>query len=158
MSYKNSEGYADPTAGAAMSQIMKEYRENRKQQWQKEDAARNRKRVYVASPYAGDIEKNILDAVRFCRYVIAEGCMPVASHLLYPQVLNDADQEERFLGTMFGLALLKDCREVWFFGSGMSPGMQREYDEAMRLKKKIRCFSENCEEVESCRFLKNSSN
>ena len=24
--FKNSEGYADPTAGSAMSQIMKEYR------------------------------------------------------------------------------------------------------------------------------------
>ena len=83
--------------------------------------------------------------------------MPVASHLLYPQILNDADSEERFLGTMFGLALLKDCREVWFFGSGMSAGMQREYDEAMRLGKKIRFFNENLEEVDSCRFPKNSN-
>ena len=28
--YKNSEGYADPTAGAAMSRIMKEYRQEQK--------------------------------------------------------------------------------------------------------------------------------
>ena len=32
--YKNSEGYADPTAGSAMSQIMKEYRQ--KQKWLKD--------------------------------------------------------------------------------------------------------------------------
>ena len=28
--FKNSEGYADPTAGSAMSQIMKEYRQKQK--------------------------------------------------------------------------------------------------------------------------------
>ena len=28
--FKNSEGYADPTAGSAMSQIMKEYRQQQK--------------------------------------------------------------------------------------------------------------------------------
>ena len=155
MSYKNAEGYADPTAGAAVSRAMKEYKEKRKQQWQRENAARSRMRVYVASPYAGDTENNISAAIRYCRFAIEKDCMPVASHLLYPQMLNDNAPEERLLGTMFGLALLKDCREVWFFGSGMSEGMQREYSEAMRLGKKVRFFTESCEEVEQCIFPRN---
>ena len=30
MRYRNCEGYSDPTAGMAMSRVMKEYRESRK--------------------------------------------------------------------------------------------------------------------------------
>ena len=158
MSYRNNEGYADPTMGSAMSRMMKEYRQQRREQRAKEDDAMNRKRVYMASPYAGDIEANTSSAVNYCKFIIEKGCMPVASHLLYPQMLNDSDPQERFLGTMFGLALLRDCREVWFFGTGMSPGMKREYEEAKRLRLKMRFFDENCEEVESCVFLNSSNN
>ena len=43
--YKNSEGYADPTAGSAMSQIMKEYRQKQKKRY----ADKNRRKIYVAS-------------------------------------------------------------------------------------------------------------
>ena len=31
MGYRNGEGYADPTAGAAMSLVMKEYRQKQRQ-------------------------------------------------------------------------------------------------------------------------------
>ena len=121
--YKNSEGYADPTAGAAMSRIMKEYRQEQKKRY----ADKNRRKVYVASKY--------------CRRVIEEGYMPVASHLLYPQILNDNDPKERELGLLFGLALLRSCDEVWVFGS-VSPGVAQEIEEAKRLKKQIRYFEE----------------
>ena len=49
--YKNSEGYADPTAGLALSHMMKEYRQGQKRRY----ADKNRKKVYVASRYAGDV-------------------------------------------------------------------------------------------------------
>ena len=39
--YKNSEGYADPTAGAAMSRIMKEYRQEQKKRY----ADKNRRKI-----------------------------------------------------------------------------------------------------------------
>ena len=35
--YKNSEDYSDPTAGAAMSSMMKEYRQTRKKVWQRQN-------------------------------------------------------------------------------------------------------------------------
>ena len=53
--YKNSEGYSDPTAGAAMSSMMKEYRQTRKKVWQRQNEMKTRKKVYVASRYAGDV-------------------------------------------------------------------------------------------------------
>ena len=62
--------------------------------------------------------------------------MPIASHLLYPQMLNDSDPQERELGMDFGLALLACCDEVWVFGKP-SPGMEREITEAKRLNKPI---------------------
>lgn len=133
--YKNSEGYADPTAGSAMSQIMKEYRREQKQRY----ADKNRRKVYVASKYAGDVDANVAAAITYCRRVVDEGHMPVASHLLYPQILNDNVPRERELGLLFGLALLRMCDEVWVFGT-ISPGVAQEIDEARRLKKQIRYF------------------
>ena len=135
--YKNSEGYADPTAGSAMSQIMKEYRQKQKKRY----ADKNRRKIYVASRYAGDVDANVAAAITYCRRVIDEGYMPVASHLLYPQILNDNIPEERELGLMFGLTLLRTCDEMWVFGS-VTSGVAREIEEAKRLKKQIRYFEE----------------
>lgn len=67
--------------------------------------------------------------------------MPIASHLLYPQILNDNNPAERELGLSFGLALLQMCDEVWVFGK-VSKGMTSEIEEAKRLKKQIRYFEE----------------
>lgn len=135
--YKNHEGYADPTAGRAMSLIMKEYRQRQKQRY----ADKNRRKVYVASRYAGDVERNVAMAIDYCRRVIDAGYMPVASHLLYPQILNDNDPDERELGLLFGLALLRMCDEVWVFGE-VSEGMAKEIEEAKKLNKKLRMFEE----------------
>lgn len=135
--YKNSEGYADPTAGSAMSQIMKEYRQKQKKRY----ADKNRRKIYVASRYAGDVDANVAAAVTYCRHVVDEGYMPVASHLLYPQILNDNNPEERELGLLFGLSLLAVCDEVWVFGT-VSSGVAQEIEEAKRLKKQIRYFEE----------------
>jgi hypothetical protein len=135
--YKNNEGYSDPTAGAAMSRIMKEYRQEQKKRY----AEKNRRKVYVVSKYAGDVETNTEAAVAYCRRVIDAGYMPIASHLLYPQILNDNDHAERNMGLMFGLALLKLCDEVWVFGS-VSSGMAQEIEEAKRLNKKVTYFEE----------------
>lgn len=129
--YRNSEGYRDPTAGVALIRVMREHKRT-----QRRRAVRQRKMVYVASRYAGDIPANKAAAVRCCRQVIAEGHMPVASHLLYPQLLNDNDPEERELGLTFGLALLGLCDEVWVYGEP-SPGMEREIEEAKQLGKPI---------------------
>ena len=135
--YKNREGYADPTAGQAMSRVMKEYRQKQKKRY----ADKNRRKIYVASRYAGDVDANVRAAIAYCRKVIDKGYMPIASHLMYPAILDDNNKDERELGLMFGLALLALCDEVWVFGA-ISPGMAQEIEEAKRLKKHIRYFKE----------------
>lgn len=133
--YRNSEGYADPTAGAALSRMMKEFRQEQKRRY----ADKNRKKVYVASKYAGDVDANVAAAIGYCRKVIHDGYMPIASHLLYPQILNDNIPAERELGLLFGLALIRICDEVWVFGE-ITSGVAAEIEEAKKLNKQIRYF------------------
>lgn len=137
--YKNSEGYSDPTAGIAMGRMMREYRQEQKEKWRRQHDLKNRSKIYVASKYAGDTQENVANAIRYCRFVIEKKCMPIASHLTYPQMLNDNNPCEREMGLMFGLALLAICDEVWCFGD-ISPDMELEINEAKRLGKKICCF------------------
>ena len=126
--YKNSEGYSCPTEGAAISNLMREYRREQKRKY----ADKNRKKVYVASRYAGDVKVNTEAAASYCRHVIKEGYMPIAAHLMYPLILNDNDPAQRELGMLFGLALLSVCDEVWVSGP-VSYGMEREIREAKKL-------------------------
>lgn len=116
-----------------MSQVMKDYKQKQRLRF----AQKNRRKVYVVSKYAGDVERNVQRAIGYCREVINAGFMPVASHLLYPRILNDSIPAERELGLMFGLALLAVCDEVWVFGE-VSSGMAQEIEEAKHLGKKLR--------------------
>lgn len=146
MGYRNYEGYSDPTAGMAVSLAMKDYRNKQKEKWRQEDEIRSRPKVYIASKYKGNIPVNTGNAVLACRFAVKKGCMPVASHLLYPGILDDGDPEERLIGTMFGLEMLGWCDEVWVITEdkehkAVSEGMEREIREAMKLKKPVKYFS-----------------
>ena len=140
--YKNSEGYADPTAGAAIGKVMKEYRLERREIWRRQTELKERPKVYIVSRYAGDVENNVKAAIRYCRFAIDKQKMPIAAHLLYPQIVDDNDPTEREVGTMYGLALLALCDEVWCFGKTLSAGMEQEIKEAKRLGKPIKYFDE----------------
>ncbi|MBQ9662771.1 MAG: hypothetical protein IJV40_06430 [Oscillospiraceae bacterium] len=140
--YRNHEGYADPTMGSAISRMMAEYRLRRRQCFHD----KNRPRVYIASPYKGDVDANVAAAIRYCRFAIRRGKMPLASHLLYPRILDDDNPKERELGLTFGLVLLGFCDEVWVFGDP-SPGMIGEIHEAENLGKPVRYFTTNMEEI-----------
>ena len=140
--YKNNEGYFDPTAGIAMGQIMKEYKKERREIWQRQIELKERKKVYIVSRYAGDIENNVTSAIRYCRFAIEKKKMPIAAHLLYPQIVDDGNPGEREIGMMYGLALLAICDEVWCFGKELSQGMELEINEAKRLGNPIKYFNE----------------
>lgn len=84
------------------------------------------KLVYIASPFAGDMENNTQKAREYCLSAIEEGVVPVAPHLLYPQFLDDGDPRQRSLGLQAGLDLLARCDELWVCGDEISPGMSRE--------------------------------
>ena len=84
------------------------------------------KLVYIASPYAGDVETNVQFAKAACRYAIGQGATPVAPHLLYPQILADGIPEEREAGLRMGLRVLEACDEIWLCGGRITLGMRVE--------------------------------
>ena len=94
---------------------------------------REERLVYLASPYAGDVEGNVAFAKAACRYAAVSGCTPVAVHLMYPRFLDDRVPKERELGTRMGLRVLAVCDEIWLCGERLSAGMQAEKEEAKRL-------------------------
>jgi len=110
---RNAEGYMDPTAYEAMSLTEKEERALRA----------FRPIIYICSPYAGDIEKNVNAARGYSRFAVDKGFIPFAPHLLFPQFMNDTDPQERELGLFFALLYMPTLRSrpPYGFARAFSP-------------------------------------
>ena len=133
----NSEGYYDPTAYEALLAIEQEAKKDHS----------FRPIVYICSPLAGDIEGNQERAKRYCRFAVAQGYLPLAPHLYFPQFMDDSDTKERNLALFLDIVLLSKCAELWVFGSAVSKGMSIEIERAKRKAQPIRYFTTTCEEV-----------
>ena len=131
------EGYYDPTTYTALSNIEAEERK-----------ARFRPVVYVCSPFSGNLESNVENTRRYCRFAVDSGFVPFAPHLLFPQFMNDAVTEERELALFMGIVMLTKCAELWVFGERISKGMSKEIHKAEARNMLIRYFTTNCEEVQ----------
>lgn len=132
----NAEGYLDLTAYEAMLAIEREAKK-----------AAFRPLVFICSPLAGDVEHNLDQARRYCRFAVMKGAIPLAPHLLFPQFMDDGDKIERNLAVFMGLILLSKCHELWRFGNKISSGMAIELEKAKRLGIPIRHFGGPCAEV-----------
>ena len=87
--------------------------------------------VIVESPFAGDLEGNAAYARRACADCLKRGEVPYASHLFFPQFLDELKPEERELGLTAGYAMWPIARKIVFYTDrGMSSGMQRAYQRA----------------------------
>ena len=109
-----------------------------------------RKLVYIASSLSGDVERNLDFARQACRYAISQDVTPFAPHLLYTQMLNDGDPEERQLGIDMGNQMLELCEELWLCGDRISAGMEGERKLAETLGVPVRQVS--AEEIQSMGF------
>lgn len=98
------------------------------------------KLVYLESPYAGDVEKNIKYARLCMKDSINRGEYPFASHLLYTQenILDDSDPVERTLGIVSGFAFAKLCSKTVIYADlGISNGMMLGIEDAIKNKRTI---------------------
>lgn len=88
-------------------------------------------RVLIESPYAGNVVRNRRYARAAMRDSLYRGEFPFLSHLLYTQVLNDMDPDERALGIAAELnwGRLADATVI-YVDLGISSGMQRGIHEA----------------------------
>lgn len=84
-----------------------------------------RKKVFICSPFRGDMAGNSIKAAGHCRKAYEEGYIPIAPHLLFPQFLKEDSLKERTDGISMGLELLLECDEIWVFGDA-TEGMEQE--------------------------------
>lgn len=95
--------------------------------------------IFVSSPYRGNVERNVELAIEYCRFVIRQGSLPYAPHLLLTRILDDSQEHERRRGMHLGLEMLKLCDGLWAFGP-VSEGMRAEIEMARAEGKPIRFF------------------
>lgn len=81
-------------------------------------------KVIIESPYAGDVERNVEYARQCLLDSLRRGEYPIASHLLYTQVLDDLKPSERHTGIEAGLAWLDVAISTSFT---LTTGIAREW-------------------------------
>jgi hypothetical protein len=93
--------------------------------------------VILESPYAGDVERNLKYARRALFDSIERDEAPLASHLLYTQVLDDTLPHERKKGMELHMHLIRSAPPltpiVAYIDYDISPGMM----EALHLANEI---------------------
>ena len=77
---RNHEGYADPTAHAALTKV---FRQNQF--------------TYICSPYRDNPRVNVMRARQYCKFAVSKGRIPFAPHLYFPQFLSEADEREKVM-------------------------------------------------------------
>lgn len=112
--------------------------------------------VYICSPYAAKdpetLERNISYAKQLTKYAAIKHYTPVTPHLYLPLCLDDNNPEQRTIGLEASIHLLSMCDIVFLATDfGISKGMEKEYDVARELGKKIiylnRTNNQFCKEI-----------
>lgn len=121
-----------------------------------------RKLVFISTPYkvncreaaregplggTDSIKVNIAFARAACLYAIQKGFVPIAPHLIYPDILPDDDPAMRALGIEMGCRILAHCDEMWVCGPCVSAGMRLELGKAAECGVPVRHVSS--EEIQS---------
>lgn len=89
-------------------------------------------RVILESPYSGDVERNTKYALRcLLDCILSRFESPIASHLLYTQVLDDTVESDRVIGMTTGFdwyPVAQKC--VVYTDYGISRGMRAGIEQA----------------------------
>ena len=132
--WRNSKGYADPTACKALRAVeISEFG--------------HRPLPYICSPYSGNVEMNVELARNLSAYAVRCRRIPLAPHLLFPQFMDDTDPWERDLALFFNRVLLSKCEAMWVYTPRVSPGMKTDFCWAHKLEITITYFDHNFAEV-----------
>lgn len=104
-------------------------------------------RVWIESPYAGDVEKNVAYARQVMAWALQNGYAPMCSHLVYtqPGILDDNIKSERRLGIESGFEWQKATDQLWVATDlGISGGMRqgiKHWLSYCNYVETIKCFS-----------------
>lgn len=91
------------------------------------------KKVYICSPYSGDVRQNKAYARDLTRHAISKGFAPITPHLYLTEALDDGIPAERAAGMSAAADLLTVC-DMLLFGCdrGISAGMLSELEIAKK--------------------------
>ena len=90
--------------------------------------------VFIESPYAGQIERNLAYARECLIHSIAKGEAPFLSHLIYTQVLDDTIYVQRLMGLRCAASFRAMCKILAVYTDlGISPGMLQGINHAREL-------------------------
>jgi len=90
------------------------------------------KKIFVCSPYRGNVKENIKKAKQYSRDIALNGDIPITPHIYFTQFLDDNNPKEVKLGMKMAKELLKMCDDIKIFGIP-TKGMEEE----IKLWKKI---------------------
>jgi dienelactone hydrolase len=86
------------------------------------------KRIYVCHPFADDPVGNAERVRVICRTLVAEGHLPIAPQLYFPAFIDETTERE--LALRLCVELVACCEALWFYGTRITPGMEREISAA----------------------------
>jgi hypothetical protein len=95
------------------------------------------KKVYICSPYKGDVKNNTVIARRSCALAAFSGEIPICPHIYFPQFLDDDNPVERKKGIDATKELMKGCDEFRVIGDKVTDGMDEEINYALSLGMEI---------------------
>lgn len=104
-------------------------------------------KVFICSPFRGDIKENIKRAVYYAKTAVVAGIIPIAPHLIFPAFLDENIPIERMMGIEMGLELMDICDEVWVFGFLITEGMKLELDHAKEKQIPVRLHDGDSERI-----------
>ena len=105
------------------------------------------KKVFICSPYRGDVEGNTELAKKVGRIAALCDYVPVIPHLMYTSFLDDANPEDRIRGLTMSIELLACCDMLWIIGNRISKGMRFEIEQAKTLGIPIRVYDTDCSRI-----------
>jgi len=105
------------------------------------------KKVFVCSPYCGDIEKNTKRAAFAAKILCDCGHIPVVPHLYFPNFLDENDQFERIRGIEYGIELMKDCDLLWLLGPEITSEMEYELEVAKGISIPVKMYDEQLRQI-----------
>ena len=95
------------------------------------------KLIYVCSPYRAEnvevFRANMRLARVACRAVAQSGNIPIATHVYFPEFLEDDNLWERNRALEMGKVLLSKCDAIWVVTKDISEGMAGEIEKAKEL-------------------------
>ena len=100
------------------------------------------KKIFICSPFRGDIEENTKAAQFFAKVIIGTGRIPIAPHLYFPQFLDEDNPNERMNGIEMGLELMDVCDEVYVLDFNITEGMRFELNHAREKRIPVRLYDE----------------